>query len=132
MSTFNSVITAVRDTISGGKLKPAKILPAALLLCTSMRRPGMSALDITSDFIAFMDENNIPTGRNTDGSSNLLITFAHGIIKSIVKSIKMNSVVTVAGAPGTITFTGVGSNGGGTMVVKGTNDAPFEIQGNVT
>ena len=61
-----------------------------------------------------------------------LITFAHGIIKSIVKSIKMKSVVTVAGAPGTITFTGVGSNGGGTMVVKGTNDSPFEIQGNVT
>ena len=89
MSTFNSVITAVKETISGGKLKPAKILPAALLLCTSMKRPGMSVLDITSDFIGFMDENDLPTGKNTDGSRNLLITFAHGIIKSIVKSIKM-------------------------------------------
>ena len=43
----------------------------------------------------------------------------------------MDSLVTVAGSPGSITFTGMGTNEGGPMVVKGANDGAFVIRGTI-
>jgi hypothetical protein len=131
MSTLSSVINSVREAVSGGKFKPAKLLPAALLICVSLRRTGMSAMDITSEWITELDKLHIPIGKNTDGTPNLITAAGYSLVKCITKSIKMSSLVSVAGTPGSITFTGVGENAGGPVVIKGANDSTFIIRGTV-
>ena len=126
---FSDLKTLIKNTISGDKFKSAQILPTALLLCVSLRRPGMSAMEATSDFTQYLASIGVPTGKNTDGSDNLIIAAAYGMFKSGMKQQKMNGLVTVAGAPGSITFTGSGANAGGPVVVKGFNDLPFTLRG---
>ena len=126
---FSDLKTLIKNTISGDKFKSAQILPTARLLCVSLRRPGMSAMEATSDFTQYLASIGVPTGKNTDGSDNLIIAAAYGMFKSGMKQQKMNGLVTVAGAPGSITFTGSGANAGGPVVVKGFNDLPFTLRG---
>lgn len=126
---FSELQTVIKNTISGDKFKPAQVLPTALLLCVSLRRPGMSAMEATSDFTEYLASLGIPTGKNTDGSDNLIIAAAYGMFKESMKQQKMNGLVTIAGAPGAISFTGTGANAGGPVVVKGINDMPFTLRG---
>lgn len=126
---FSDLTTLIKNTISGDKFKAAQILPTALLLCVSLRRPGMSAMEATSEFTEYLASIGVPTGKNTDGSDNLVIAAAYGMFKTGMKQQKMNGLVTVAGAPGAISFTGTGGNAGGPVVVKGMNDMPFTLRG---
>lgn len=126
---LSNVTDAIKNVISGDKFKSVKALPTALLLCVSLRRPGMSAMEATSEFTEYLASIGVPTGKNTDGSDNLIIAAAYGMFKAQQKQEKMNGSVTIAGSPGSITFTGTGGNAGGPVVVKGFNDMPFTLKG---
>ena len=126
---FSELKTLIRKTINGDQFRGSQVLPTALLLCVSMRRPGMSAMEATSEFIEYIANLGIPTGKNTDGSDNLIIPFVYGIFKTQQKQEKMRGRVTVGGAPGSISFTGTGANAGGPVVIKGMNDMPFKLDG---
>ena len=126
---FSELTTTIHNVISGDKFKAAQILPTALLLCVSLRRPGMSAMEATSEFTEFLAGLNIPTGKNTDGTDNLIIAAAYGLFKASMNQQKMRGRVSIAGAPGAISFTGTGGNAGGPVVVKGINDMPFKLEG---
>ena len=93
MSTLTSVINIIKNSISGGKLNPVKILPAPLLLCVSLRRPGMSAMDITSEWITELSKENIPIGKNTDGTNNLIIASGYAMIKSILVQVVIQNAI---------------------------------------
>ena len=123
------LIKTIKETVVTGKISPAKVLPAPLLICVSLRRTGISAMDITSAWIVELDKLGIPIGKNPDGSQNLILAGGYALIKVFTKALKQNGLVTVGGAPGTITFTGMGGNAGGPVVIKGANDAPFIIRG---
>ena len=129
MSTLASVIKMVKESVSGGKFKPAKILPAALLICVSLRRPGMSAMEVTADWTTELAKLTIPTGKNADGSQNLILASGYALVKCLMKSMKNKGLVTVAGDVGSVSFTGTGANAGGPVVIKGINDKPFIIRG---
>ena len=122
MSTLATVIKSIKDTLNTGKFKPMKILPAALLLSTSLRRPGLSAMDITAEFIRRKAMLGLPPGANTDGSPNLVNASAYALIDTMVKAIKLTGSVHFALPPGSISFTGFGANAGGPVVIKGFND----------
>ena len=126
---FSQLTQTIKNVISGDKFKAAQILPTALLLCVSLRRPGMSAMEATSEFTEYLAGLGIPTGKNTDGSDNLVIAAAYGMFKAGMRQQKMNGRVSIAGAPGTISFTGTGGNAGGPVVVKGVNDLPSKLEG---
>ena len=123
MNTLETIIKSIKNSVSTGKFKPAKLLPGALLLCTALKRPGLSAMDIAAEYIRLNGELGIPTGANTDGSPNLINASAYAFSKTFVKAYKMNGGVNVAIAPGSITFTGFGENAGGPVIIKGVNDS---------
>ena len=107
------------------------VLPWTLIACTSLRRPGMSEMEATSEFAQYCAEIGIPTGKNTDGTDNLILKAAYGMYKIGMKQQRKNGLVTIAGTPGSITFTGVGGNAGGPVVVKGYNDGGFVLRGTI-
>jgi hypothetical protein len=51
------------------------------------------------------------------------------ICEEMIKEIRKNCVVESVAAPGTISFTGFGANGGGPVVIKGTNTGPVKTTG---
>ena len=122
MSTLSTVVNMIKSSVEGDKFKPLKLLPPALLLCTAMRRPGLSAMEIMSDFTQELAKLGIPTGRNTDGSQNLILGTFYAYTKVFLKHLKLKAAVKVALQPGSITSTGTGANGGGPVVVKSFND----------
>ena len=104
-----------------GTNMPAQGLPAILLYCATLRRSGMSAMDIAAKTIEDYGELGIPTGTNADGSVNLINASTYLLTKNIVENIKMNAVGEGTCAPGTIVFQGDGANGGGPVHVVGFN-----------
>jgi hypothetical protein len=125
MSTLTTVIDTLKEVLSPGKFSVTKILPLPLLLCTSLRRPGLSAMDITAQFIAEMGNMNIPTGPNPDGSPNLINALAYAYSTVLVRNIKLNGVVQMAIPPGGMSLKGVGMSSAGPVAVELINDQPI-------
>lgn len=117
-------IKGVADAIKGmfnGTKNVSQSLPALLLFCTTMRRPGTSAMETTANIIQDYGKIGIPTGTNTDGTPNLINAYTYLVVRNIYKDIKQNGVGEGVMSPGSIQFTGTGGNAGGPVVVQGTN-----------
>lgn len=120
MFTIDKVAEFINNTMQ--KIpSPAKILPAELLYCTAIKRPGLSAYKIASQIITNNEALGIPTGQNTDGSPNKINEFVYNISKCIVDAIKNDAVIQAAIPAGSIQIQGEGCNEGGPVTVKGMN-----------
>lgn len=120
MFTIDKVAEFINNTMQKIPL-PAKILPAELLYCTAIKRPGLSAYKIASQIITNNEALGIPTGQNTDGSPNKINEFVYNISKCIVDAIKNDAVIQAAIPAGSIQIKGEGFNEGGPVTVKGMN-----------
>lgn len=72
---------------------PAKQLPRALLVCSLMKRPGLSSIVSTSNVIKTLNMMGIPTGPNPDGSPNLTVAVTYAIMKEFVRALHLDAVV---------------------------------------
>ena len=97
-------------------------IPAILLVCEASRRPGLSAIALTSAVIRRLPEVGIETGVNSDGSPNKINGFVRVLCEEIVNEIKTNGVGLVSFAPMQLQIT---SNGvvdpSGHVTTVGTN-----------
>ena len=123
--TITTVIDSIKSVLGKGNFKIRKMLPAALLLCTALRRPGLSAMDITTEFAAEMGNMNLPTGPNTDGSPNLIIALAYAYSRVLVRNIKLNGSVQTILPAGTVSLKGIGMSASGPVPVEVINDRPI-------
>ena len=120
MSWITSIAQGIEKAFSG--IRPAlKMIPPLLLICELYRRPGLSAIALTSAIIRRLPEAGIETGVNADGSPNKINGFVRIISEEIVKEFKDNARVTSIIEPGIIMSIGTGSNAGGPVVVTSTN-----------
>lgn len=125
-------ITKIADAVNGifGKLrKPAQAIPPILLLCEIGRRPGLSAMALTSAIISRLPEAGIDTSTMDDGSQQNLLAVIRIMSEEIVREIKDNSVVDVAINPGAIPIMGTGGNAGGPVEVIGSNNTVTSFRG---
>ena len=118
---INSAFNAVRPAL------PA--IPALLLLCELKRRPGLSAIAMTSSIIARLSEAGIITGANPDGSPNKTCQLVRIMCEGIVSEIKDNALVNGVIEPGSIITTGTGGNAGGPITIVATNTAVSSLLG---
>lgn len=103
-------------------VRPPKItFPAILLLCSIIKRPGMSAMMATADAIAGQTEYGAPPGDLPDGTPNMMNRDKYNIIKSMYKDITRNGIVQITIPTGGIQVTVMGTNGGGPVISTGVN-----------
>lgn len=114
-------ITSIINTAINSMKTPAETLPAFLLYCVSIKRPGLSPSKITSKIISGNGDLGIPTGANPDGSPNLINQYTYNIVKNVVDAIKEDGVVQVAIPAGSIMIQANGGNAGGPVVCTGSN-----------
>lgn len=128
MFTIDKVAKFIEKTIN--KIpSPAQVLPDELLLCTAIRRPGLSAYKIASEAITNNHALGIPTEPNEDGSPNLINQYTYNIVKCIVDGIKNDAVVQAALPAGSLMIQATGGNAGGPVTVQGTNIKSSKVKG---
>ena len=100
---------------------PFPQLSRILLVCSMIRRPGLSTIQSVSNIVKDLNKLGIPTGPMPDGSSNLTVAFAFASTKEIYRGIKKDASVQVGFQPGSMMLTAFGGNAGGPVTVQGMN-----------
>ena len=105
-------------------LPPFPQLPRILLVCSMIKRQGLSAIRSTSNIVKDLNKLGIPTGPMPDGSPNLTVAFAFASTKENFRALKQDASVQVAVQPGSMMITGFGANAGGPVNIQGVNTSP--------
>ena len=105
-------------------LPPFPQLPRILLVCSMIKRQGLSAIRSTSNIVKDLNKLGIPTGTMPDGSPNLTVAFAFASTKENFRALKKDASVQVGVQPGSMMITGFGANAGGPVNIQGVNTSP--------
>lgn len=108
---------------------PAEVLPAQLLYCVAVRRPGTSPSETAAKIIADNAALGIATGVNPDGTPNVVNQYTYNIVKHILDEIKQNGSVQVSIPAGSIMVQTNGGNAGGPVVSTGYNIISTTVRG---
>lgn len=100
---------------------PLVPLPAIMVVCASIKRPGLSPMLIASRIISRQSEFDGRVGVNIDGSPNKMNHLICIMTEEIVKALKMESKISVAVPPGGMQIVGNGVNSGGPFIFEGKN-----------
>ena len=95
-----------------------------LLICSMIRRPGLSTIQSVANITKDLNKLGIPTGPMPDGSPNLTVAFAFANTKEIYRGIKKDMSIQVGIQPGTATIFGSGANAGGPVAIQSFNTTP--------
>lgn len=116
----NEIARKMKDAFTRMKT-PAEILPPQLLYCVAVKRPGVSASETAAKIISDNAMFGIATGKNPDGTSNVVNQYTYNIVKHVFDEIKRNGVVQVSIPAGSIMVQTNGGNAGGPVVGIGSN-----------
>ena len=86
--------------------KPFPLFPAIIMICSCIKRPGLSSIVSIANIIASNTKIGIPTGANPDGSPNLINAFVKNMVDEVVRAIQNDMQVQVAFKPGDIQISG--------------------------
>ena len=88
---------------------PFPQLSRLLLVCSMIRRPGLSVIQSTANIVKDLSKLGIPTGPMPDGSANLTVGLAFASTKEIYRALKKDASVQVGIQPGSINVVGMGT-----------------------
>ena len=80
-----------------------------LLVCSMIRRPGLSTIYSVSNIVKDLNRLGIPTGPMPDGSSNLTVGAFFASTKEIYRGLKNDVSIQVGTTPGTMQVTPAGT-----------------------
>jgi len=80
-----------------------------LLVCSMIRRPGLSTIQSTSNIVKDLNRLGIPTGPMPDGSANLTVGVMFASTKEIYRGIKDDMSIQVGFQPGSLNIVGQGT-----------------------
>lgn len=118
--SIDSICNQLNNLIDKARA-PLATIPSILLICSAIKRPGLSSMLIASKIIRRAAEKGIPTGAAADGSANLSTIMEAIRVEEMVNAIKMDSRVQTGIPIGGISVMVTGSNAGGALVAKGFN-----------
>ena len=116
-----SSVTERVDSLMDKFRQPASLLPAFLLRCVSLRRPGLSPMEITSTAIENIKSTGIPTEENEDGTPNLVNEYTYAVVKAVTDALKKQGAIQVVIPAKTLMIQATGGNAGGPVTCIGTN-----------
>lgn len=100
---------------------PFTYIPATILVCSAVKRPGLSAMIIASKIIKRQSEAGAPSGAAADGSANVAEAMERIRVEEMVRALKMDSRIQIGIPIGGIMVSVTGANAGGSFVATGPN-----------
>ena len=128
MTSIDTITKTISNLFKMAR-KPFPKISGYILACSLLQRPGLSTILSTANVVKALSMLGIPTGNNPDGSENLTVAYTMAIIDEVYRALKHDASISVAALPGTISFIGTGSNGGGPIVINGVNINTGELVG---
>lgn len=104
-------------------------IPPIIMVCSAIRRPGLSAQTLASNIIRRQAEAGAPVGPAADGTQNIAEAMEVIRAEEYVKAFKMNARVDIAIPAGAIKIMAEGANAAGPVVVYGQSIAPVSGNG---
>lgn len=96
---------------------PFPQLSGVLLVCSMIRRPGLSTIQSVSNIVKDLNRLGIPTGPMPDGSANLTVAFSYASTKEQFRALKEDASIQGALIPASANVVVAGVGGGvGTIV----------------
>lgn len=125
--TIKSICEKINNLIDTAR-KPMATIPAAILVCSAINRPGLSPTLIAANIIRRQSEAGAPFGPAADGGANIAEAMERIRVEELVKAIKMDAKVQIGIPIGGILFQGTGGNAAGDVIVNGCNiNAPHGV-----
>ena len=103
---------------------PFPQLSRILLVCSMVRRPGLSTIQSVSNIVKDLNRLGIPTGPMPDGSPNLTVAVTFANTKEHHRAIKHDMSIQVGIQPGSAMIFGTGANAGGPVTIQGSVVTP--------
>lgn len=116
----DKIIEKITKSLKGIKT-PAQVLPPFLLKCVSATRPGLSVYRTVTNIIEDNAKCGIPTGKNPDGTDNLINQYTYNIVNNIFKAMKNDAMVQSSIGSNTVMVQAMGGNAGGPVTCTGYN-----------
>lgn len=91
--------------------KPFPKFPTIIMICSCIKKPGLSSILSIANIVASNLKIGIPTGKNPDGSPNLVNAFVGNVVEEVVRAIQDDMQVQIGFKPGDIQITGTTSDG---------------------
>lgn len=117
---IQSICNAISNAIESVR-PPIATIPAILLICSAIKRPGLSAMAIAARIIKRQSEAGAPFGPAADGSFNISEAMERIRIEEMVYALKMESRIQIGTPIGGVQILASGSNGGGPLIAHGFN-----------
>lgn len=118
--SLDTILGSIKAALDKAR-PPANVLPGLFLVCSMIKRPGLSALVSTANILKYVAEKGIDTGDNEDGSTNCTSVIVAGIVNEIYRAIHFDANVQMAFGPGTMAISASGESPAGPVTVAGTN-----------
>lgn len=119
-TAIQSICTSIQGLLTNMR-PPANIIPSIIMICSLVKRPGLSTIVSVGNIISNLSKQGFITSKNEDGSANMTNLLVHTIVSEVYRAIKMDMNLQVAFQPGSMMFMGTGANAGGPVVVNGVN-----------
>ena len=100
---------------------PFPQLSRILLVCSMIRRPGLSTIQSVANITKDLNKLGIPTGSMPEGCPNMSVGYSHAYVNEVYRAFRKDAVVQAGIQPGSLMVTLFGANGGGPAVLQGTN-----------
>ena len=118
--TIQTICDGIMKAIKAIRV-PFTYIPATILVCSAVKRPGLSAMIIAANIIKRQSEAGAPFGPAADGSANVAEAMERIRVEEIVKALKMDARIQIGIPIGGIQITGTGANAGGPVEITGFN-----------
>lgn len=109
--------------------KAATKLPALLILCSALKRPGMSSMVTTANIIQRLPEAGISNLVNADGTPNVTAQLIRLIVEEIFKEFRNNAIVETVIPPFAGKMVGTITTPAGACAAQFTNIEPIKALG---
>lgn len=124
MIGVDQITSAIRNLFTNTLRKPAVQVPAIIMICSLMKRPGLSSIISLGNICKNLSDEGIPTEKLPDGTPNLMTKFANAVTKEIYRALKEDANIQIALPSGALNIQTTGGNAGGPVISTGTNLMP--------
>lgn len=126
---IQQICDAIRNLFNAMRA-PMSTLPLLIMVCSLIKRPGLSVIISAGNIIRSQSSFGAPTSATLpDGQPNMMNSLIVQIVDEIYRAIREDMSLQVVIPSGSISVTTTGSNAGGPVVSTGYNVAPASGRG---
>lgn len=122
MIDIKKICKEITDNLQSLTRKPAQYLPQMIMICSLMKRPGLSCIASTANIISSIGKKGMPTQAEfEDGTPNFMNKMVNSVVCEVFRAIQQDMNIQVVIPPGSITSIGQGGGPSGPIMVTSTN-----------